>query len=111
VCNPRARACVALLRENGVPCRPVRGIGHDEKQPAWHTWMEIRSPRAGADGQPVWFPTDVGSTLTDYPLHHLVQLYPAVAPDAERAFPWEQWYLTNIERFRMTPRKLSFPRA
>lgn len=104
VCEPLARAAVALLRENGVPARCFRQIGAEE-HPAWHTSLEVRSPIKGEED--VWFP--VGPCLLDFPLHALMYLYPAVAPDSERAFPWEEFWATNIELFRNSNKKWYYP--
>lgn len=109
VCNPRALAAVKLMRLCGVPCRVVRGMGSFTTPPGWHTWIEIRSPITAPDGKPRWVPTDVGSTVTDFPLHLGMQFYPSVAPFSDRAFEWEQWYPFNIETVEYTTKKLTLP--
>jgi transglutaminase-like putative cysteine protease len=97
VCDPQARAAVALLRVCGVPARVVREMGG--QPPGWHSSVELRSPRTRPNGEAIWFP--VGSTLNNFPVTGPMSLYPAVAPDADRAFPWEQWWTMNIETARI----------
>ncbi|HRJ34252.1 MAG TPA: transglutaminase-like domain-containing protein [Fimbriimonadaceae bacterium] len=109
VCNPRALAAVKLMRLCGVPCRVVRGMGSFTTPPGWHTWIEIRSPITDPGGKPRWVPTDVGSTVTDFPLHLGIQFYPSVAPFSDRAFEWEQWYPFNIETVEYTKKKMTLP--
>lgn len=109
VCDGRSRAMVAFLRANGVPARVVRGTGQTHP-PGWHSWVEIRGP----GGQ--WIPTDVGDSNAGGPgtvsadLSNLncqvtlVQLYPAVAPDSERGFPffgvWDTALMDRVENKR-----------
>ncbi|MCW5941829.1 MAG: transglutaminase domain-containing protein [Fimbriimonadaceae bacterium] len=109
VCNPRALLNVEMNRLAGVPCRVVRGMGSFTTPPGWHTWFEIRSPLKNADGTPRWVPSDVGSTVTDFPKHLGMQFYPSVAPFSERGFEWEIWYPFNIDTVHYSEKKLTLP--
>ena len=109
VCDGRSRAMVSLLRANGVPARVTRGTG-PVHPPGWHSWVEIRNP-AG-----VWIPTDVGDSnyagvqpiacdLSNLNCQvALVPLYPAVAPDSARGFPffgvWDTALMDKVENRR-----------